>query len=90
MNDFIITNTPNVEGYIIEEYCGIVYDEYFCPDERSMRGALSGLMKQAQSLGANAIVGLVITVYPDVRGRYTDTTVYNQAYGTAVSIRKAN
>lgn len=28
MADFIVTTTPNVEGYMIEKYCGIVGEDW--------------------------------------------------------------
>lgn len=87
MDDFIITTTPNVEGYVIEKYCGIVSDSCFflIYDQESF----SELIKKAQLLGANAIVGLVINVYSNVSGSHgCDTNAENQAYGTAVRIRK--
>lgn len=85
MADFIVTTTPNVEGYMIEKYCGIVGEEYFIFNSDNMQESLSDMIDRAKQLGANAIVGLNIVVW-------SDTSVFkgcNQAYGTAVRIREA-
>ena len=81
MADFIVTTTPNVEGYMIEKYCGIVGEDYFIFNSDNMQESLSDMIDRAKQLGANAIVGLNIVV--------CDTRECNQAYGTAVRIREA-
>lgn len=90
MADFIVTTTPNVEGYMIEKYCGIVGNDYFIFNSDNMQESLSDMIDRAKQLGANAIVGLNIVVWSDTSGfRGCDTRECNQAYGTAVRIREA-
>ena len=88
MTDFIITTTPNVEGYIIEKYCGIVGGNSVLPwdfyKDHNVQESLSDIIDKAKQLGANAIVGLNIIVWAD------EGNESYQSYGTAVRIREAN
>ena len=87
--DFIVTTTPNIEGYTIEEYCGIVLDESFNQYEENTRESLSDIVEKAKKLGANAIVGLRIVTASDVHGDYgCSTNLEYSVYGTAVRITK--
>ncbi|MBO4740630.1 MAG: heavy metal-binding domain-containing protein [Bacteroidales bacterium] len=85
--DFIVTTTPNIEGYAIEEYCGIVLDNSFNQYEENTRKSLSDIIEKAKRLGANAIVGLKIVTASYVHGDYgCSTDIEFSAYGTAVRV----
>lgn len=85
--DFIVTTTPNIEGYAIDEYCGIVCDDFFCFHNDNTQESLSDIIEKAKKLGANAIVGLKMFSSSDVSG-YSgcSTNIEYSAYGTAVRV----
>lgn len=87
--DFIVTTTPNIEGYTIEDYCGIVCDDFFCFHNDNTEESLSDIIGKATKLGANAIVGLKIFSSSDVSGyNGCSTNIEYSAYGTAVRVTK--
>ncbi len=57
----IVTTTNNIEGHSILEYRGIVFGEYTGKANNSLEScdeALRQIQIQAESLGANAVVGI--------------------------------
>ena len=78
----IITTTPNIEGYEITEYLGIVggdIDIIYGQDE---------LVRLAEEKNADAVVGVMSMPYVEVQGAVTGSSVYQITIGTAVKIRK--
>ena len=78
----IITTTPNIEGYEITEYLGIVggnIDIIYGQDE---------LVKLAEERNADAVVGIKSMSYVEVTGNVANSTIYYVTIGTAVKIRK--
>lgn len=50
-----MTTTPNVEGKAISKYLGLVHST-----RHQMRDGVDDMTRQAQELGADAVVGIII------------------------------
>lgn len=86
----IKTNTPNIEGYQIIEYLGIVYSfrENYAYVTDEIHDLIEDLTNKAEKLGADAIISLTITsasTYSE--DDYTGLKPDMIAYGTAVKIQ---
>ena len=83
----IITTTPQIEGYEITEYLGLVGD---LDEVARLEGIIEVLETEAAKLGADAVVGVAIHPAPGGGSGFGGSIDSNccYAYGTAVRIRK--
>ena len=92
----LVTTTPNVEGYKITKYLGLVssnayYENTGIGNRHSASSAwdsiIDGIRSSAESMGADAVVGLQIT---DAGARVENFFFYCHmfAQGTAVKLEK--
>jgi uncharacterized protein YbjQ (UPF0145 family) len=78
----IITTTPNIEGYEIIEYLGIISGDIDIVNEQDE------IIKLAYEKNADAVVGVTTSAYVEVSDIVTTSSVHYITTGTAVRIRK--
>lgn len=78
----IITTTPNIEGYEIIEYLGIISGDIDIVYEQDE------IIKLAYEKNADAVVGVTTSAYVEVSDIVTTSHVHYITTGTAVRIRK--
>ncbi len=78
----IITTTPNIEGYEIIEYLGIISGDIDIVNEQDE------IIKLAYEKNADAVVGVTTSAYAEVSGDIVMSSVHYITTGTAVRIRK--
>lgn len=87
----IITTTNTIENYQVVEYLGIVksFREDYWNVKKEMEDLINDLIKEAEGIGADAIIGLTISS-ASTYGQDDDgcTKPDMIAYGTAVKIKK--
>lgn len=86
INNILITTGYEFEGYTITECLGIIMGKSFYslnPLKRDSDVALKSLVEEANSIGADAIIGFHFGSF-----HFDDKTPYIIAYGTAVKLAK--
>ncbi len=95
-DDLIVSTTPQLEGYRIERYIGVVFgdavfDAAFSKLEahfaRDRAMAVHSMVRKAREIGANAVVGLSFNCGSFQRQGSKREICTISAYGTAVSVR---
>ena len=94
--DIIVSTTPQLEGYAVERYIGVVsgdvvfsasftrVEQNFARD-RAM--AVHSMVRKAREIGANAVIGLSFSCGSFHRQGTKKELCSISAYGTAVKIR---
>jgi uncharacterized protein YbjQ (UPF0145 family) len=91
----IVSTTPQLEGYRIERYIGVVYgdavfDAAFTKIEahvaRDRAVAVHNMVREAREIGANAVVGLSFNCGSFQRQGCKREMCTISAYGTAVKV----
>jgi uncharacterized protein YbjQ (UPF0145 family) len=83
--DVLLVTTDTIPGYTIEKVLGLVVGDGHREDARP----LTALINQAESKGANAVVGVRFAQYQGGSSPYLGPESYLFAYGTAVMVRPA-
>ena len=94
--DVIVSTTPQLEGYKIERYIGVVYgdavfDAAFAKLEahfaRDRAVAVHAMVRKAREIGANAVIGLSFNCGSFQRQGSKREVCAISAYGTAVKVK---
>ncbi|MDJ0810158.1 MAG: heavy metal-binding domain-containing protein [Desulfobacterales bacterium] len=95
-DDLIVSTTPQLEGYRIERYIGVVFgdavfDAAFSKIEahfaRDRAVAVHSMVRKAREIGANAVIGLSFNCGSFQRQGSKREICTISAYGTAVRVR---
>jgi uncharacterized protein YbjQ (UPF0145 family) len=95
-DNVIVSTTPQLEGYRIERYIGVVFgdaifDAAFTRLEahfaRDRAVAVHSMVRKAREIGANAVVGLSFNCGSFQRQGSKREVCTISAYGTAVQVR---
>jgi len=94
--DIIVSTTPQLEGYAVERYIGVVsgdvvFNASFTRVEqnfaRDRAMAVHGMVRKAREIGANAVIGLSFNCGSFHRQGTKKELCSISAYGTAVKIK---
>jgi len=94
--DLIVSTTPQLEGYAVERYIGVVsgdvvFDATYTRLEqnfaRDRAMAVHSMVRKAREIGANAVIGLSFNCGSFQRQGTKKEVCSISAYGTAVKIR---
>jgi uncharacterized protein YbjQ (UPF0145 family) len=95
-DNLMVSTTPQLEGYRIERYIGVVFgDAVFDPAyskievhfARDRAVAVHSMVRKAREIGANAVVGLSFNCGSFQRQGSKRGICTISAYGTAVKVR---
>lgn len=94
--DLIVSTTPQLEGYTVERYIGVVsgdvvFDATYTRLEqnfaRDRAMAVHSMVRKAREIGANAVIGLSFNCGSFQRQGTKKGVCSISAYGTAVSVK---